>query len=553
MFSLPWPYIVLTSYLIAQGINLLAKWLQWSKLGSEVPEELKDIYDADEYKTFNAYTLAKTNSGFVTSLYNLMIFIAFWFLGGFAWLDRSIMNMGFAEIANGIIYMCILHIGAKTLSLQVDIYSTLVLEERYGFNKTTAWIFIKDRLKVLAHALVVGAPLLGVVLWFLQTLGKDAWLYGFAVFTLFQLVLFFLMPIVILPLFMDMIPLPGGLALTTEEMDKNEVEKGKVEGTESALMRFLHGRAFYETKAECNGKPCWVTKDRRFKGIQVGAELCIHWAVEKARWAISDGTPDKLGTRHALSETDVSPAEAEEQPLQWLMCKESGAFTDETLIKKIKSTRADTGSLRSSLLELADRTGYKGASIFVIDGSSRRSHSNAFCTGFGQFRRICLFNDLLSMMTEQEIVAIVGREIGHDRLHHVHKMLLIQILHSFVMFYALGKFLQSPVIAEAFFVPEPKLYIGFALFNIVWEVFDVFVSVPMIILQRFNEYDADRFSIECNISYAKELKEALKKLMKRSKPNLTPHWFCAFLTYTHPPPDLRMQAIDEYYQKTWQK
>merc|ERR1719463_557357 len=100
-------------------------------------------------------------------------------------------------------------------------------------------------------------------------------------------------------------------------------------------------------------------------------------------------------------------------------------------------TRVDVGTLRKDLLNLADRLGYHGASIFVIDGSARSAHSNAFCIGFGKFRRICLFDTLLSAMDEDEIVAVLGHEIGHDRLYHVHITLIITIAYMAVQFYAL--------------------------------------------------------------------------------------------------------------------
>merc|ERR1719313_3000389 len=92
----------------------------------------------------------------------------------------------------------------------------------------------------------------------------------------------------------------------------------------------------------------------------------------------------------------------------------------------------DIGSLRQRLLDLAERLGYQGASIFVIDGSSRSAHSNAFCTGFGKFRRICLFDTLLPVMEECETIAILAHEIGHDRLFHVHTQLVISIAYLFV-------------------------------------------------------------------------------------------------------------------------
>lgn len=551
--SLSWPYIVLIAYMVPECIALLSKWLQRTKIGSELPAELKDIYDPEEYKKSNAYTLAKSNLSFVSGVYALAIFITFWFAGGFGLLDDALVRLKLPSIVTGVLYVFALPLGMFVLSLPFSIYSTFVLEERFGFNKTTPRTYVKDMLKSFALAILLGAPLLGLILWLLEVVGKYAWLYVFIVVTVFQLVLMFLMPVLILPIFMEMIPLPSGLAFTTEELDKKQKEKMQAENSGSPSMDFLYCRIFYGGDKECNGKPCWVTKDRRFQGTSAGGHLCIHWAEDTNCWAMSDGTPEKLGTRYAQSDSAESPADASKSKFQWRLCGADGASqTDQLLPRSLNFTRADTGSLRTNLLELAEKKGYTGASIFVIDGSTRSSHSNAFCMGFGKFRRICLFDTLLPTMTEQEIVAVLGHEIGHDRLYHVHKMLVVSILHTFVMFFALGQFLTSPVIAEAFYAKQ-KVYIGFVLFSIVWEVVDFFIGIPMVIFQRFNEYDADRFSIECSETHAHELKEALKKLSKRSMANLTPHWFTVFLSYSHPPLDLRMQAIDRVHQQIWKK
>merc|ERR1719197_1829856 len=126
------------------------------------------------------------------------------------------------------------------------------------------------------------------------------------------------------------------------------------------------------------------------------------------------------------------------------------------------------GHLRNQLLTLAKKLDYNCDKLFVIDGSTRSSHSNAFCTGFGRFRRICLFDTLLPNLSEHEIISILGHEIGHDRLYHVHKHLIFSIAYMFVMFFAMGQMMVSPIIAAAFFVTEPKVYVGIVLFSFVW-------------------------------------------------------------------------------------
>lgn len=331
-------------------------------------------------------------------------------------------------------------------------------------------------------------------------------------------------------------------------------------------LNFLSTRAFYAHEKECNGKPCWVTKDRRFAGAKSGATLSISWSTAGdagSRWVLADGEPGAEGaTVYAVAPLSESPKSGEKT--EWEVTQEakdlaaqratdSAAGTAaEPLVKdQLTTTFVDVGSLREKLLELANRLNYTGANIFVIDGSSRSAHSNAFCTGFGRFRRICLFDTLLPLMEEQEIIAVLGHEIGHDRLFHVHTMLVFSLSYIFVMLFAMGQFLTSASISSAFYVSEPKVYLGIVLFSVVWGVIDFAVSIPQVCMSRMNEFAADRYSVDANETYAKSLGDGLKKLMRKSKANLTPHPLYAFLNYSHPPLDQRLKAICEYNQKRY--
>merc|ERR1719181_831640 len=105
------------------------------------------------------------------------------------------------------------------------------------------------------------------------------------------------------------------------------------------------------------------------------------------------------------------------------------------------------------------------------------------------------------------------------------------------MLFAMGQFLTSPAISSAFFVDEPKVYLGIIFFSVVWGAVDFACSIPMTVNTRMNEYAADRYSIDADPTHANYLAEGLKKLMKKSKSNLTPHPFFVFLNYSHPPLD----------------
>lgn len=497
---------------------------------------------------------AKSDLKLTKDIFDIVFFFGFWFLKGFPWLDKIAVGFGLGLIPTGLVYLVLFGIIFYVVDLPFEIYSTFGLEERFGFNKTTPMTFIKDRLKGMVLGGLIGLPVTYIVLWFFSTFPSTGWLYVFLTVTVVQLVLLFLMPVLILPLFMEMIPLPEGSALVTEEVEK------------AGSSNFLSARVFYAHDATPGGKPSWKTKDRRFAGASEGAELSIYRAAEGQEsaglWVVAEGAPpgEPGATAGKVYATTTGEGDGPGAKTAWTLTEEAktaltpkssegddqNALLAKEPMNTMDMTQVNVGQLRQRLLELAERLGYQGASIYVIDGSTRSSHSNAFCMGFGRFRRICLYDTLLPLMSEEEIIAVLGHEIGHDRLYHVHTTLVITIAYMAVQFYALGRFIESNVIAEAFFVPEPKVYLGLILFSLVWGVVDFVFSIPLTVQTRLNEYSADRYSVDADKSHALTLSSGLKKLMKKSKSNLTPHPFYVFLTYSHPPLDVRLEAIADY-------
>merc|ERR1711920_462788 len=120
-------------------------------------------------------------------------------------------------------------------------------------------------------------------------------------------------------------------------------------------------------------------------------------------------------------------------------------------------------------------------------------------------------------MGEGEIIAILGHEIGHDRLYHIHTRLVVGIAFQFLTLYVMGLFLTSREVSTAFYVSQPSVYLGLVLFSTMWSVIEFVFNIPMTIKSRADEYQADRYSVEANQAYAKDLAGGLKKLMKKSK------------------------------------
>lgn len=547
-----WTLVVATLILVPELVSLSSQLLQRSRIGSPVPSELQGIYGEGEYATSNRYSKAKSTVGLLKSVFDIGVFFAFWLLRGFPWLDGLCVSLQLSDLWTGVVFMGLFGIMSNILDLPWDVHSTFVLEEMFGFNKTTARTFIKDRLKGLALMVLLGGPVVLLVLWFFTATGPHAWFWVFLALTAIQVVLLFLTPVLLLPLFMEMIPLPTGTAVITGGLEK------------APGLKFLSTRVLYARSEDGNEKTCWVTKDRRFDGAKAGAVLSISWSRSEGLWTLADGDPKdwpagQTPTFYARSAGAGAPVAGEE--MDWVLTShakslakdaaDAGNPEEPLLPDSMRSSCVDVGSLRSKLRSLADKLGYKGANIYVIDGSTRSEHSNAFCTGFGRFRRVCLFDTLLPVMNESEIVAVLGHEIGHDRLYHVHTRLVLGILQLFVTLFAMGQCLTSPIISSAFFVPEPKVYLGIVLFGYVWGMIDFAVSIPLNMHSRANEFAADRYSVDADRSYARALGDGLKKLHKKSKANLTPHPFFVFLSYSHPPLDARLQAIMQHHKKKW--
>lgn len=546
----PWPIIFAVLVAVPEFIMVVALVLQRSRIGSKVPDALAGIYDAQEYEASMQYTKEKADLSLLHQLFDFIVFFAFWFLKGFPALLGLCERLGWNDIATGLVFFAAMGLLQFVLDLPWSIYRTFWLEAKYDFNRTTAWTFVKDILKSGVLGVVIGAPMGAVVLWFFMATGSYGWLWVWLTITVVQLVLLFLTPVLLLPLFYEMIPLPAGTALLTGEAKKGE-----------GVPEFLCERVFYSTDTtRSDGTPTWATRDRRFEGAARGAELSIVPSAGSAGWAMAEGAPpadDSAPSR--VYATGSDPRSTRGAASEWPLTSEAKSLitrTDgerEQLLARdaLSITHVNVDSLRDRLLALATRLGYVGANIFVIDGSTRSVHSNAFCVGFGRFRRICLYDTLLRDLEESEIIAILGHEIGHDRLYHTHNRLVIIIAYLFVMLFLMGKFITSEVISSAFFVDTPKVYVGLVLFGVVWGVVDFVFSIPVTVLSRKQEYDADRYSVDADESHAALLGTGLIKLMKKSKTNLTPHPFYVFLTFSHPPLDARLDALKEYQSRRY--
>jgi STE24 endopeptidase len=175
-----------------------------------LPDELSDIFDAEEYKKSQLYKRDNTRFSFVTSSLGLLVMLTLFFLGGFGWLDRQIDGLTTHYVVHVLIFFGIFALLSDILTTPFDLYDTFVLEERYGFNRTTPVTFILDKLKGWLIAAILGGGLLALVTWVYMLTGKWFWLIALGLVTLVTLFMTMFYSNLIVPLFNKQTPLEEG-------------------------------------------------------------------------------------------------------------------------------------------------------------------------------------------------------------------------------------------------------------------------------------------------------------------------------------------------------
>jgi STE24 endopeptidase len=206
----PFFFVILFALLLEYAIGVAANLLNLRSLTSEVPPELEGVYPPEDYRKSQEYIRTNTRFDFITSTFSLVVLLSFWFAGGFNYVDQIVRSWGFTPVLNGLFYIGILLMGYGLLTLPFSIYHTFAIEERFGFNRTTRRTFLMDRIKGLGLAALIGAALLSAVLALFQYVGYYAWIYCWIAVTVFSLILEYVAPTWIMPLFNKFTPLEPG-------------------------------------------------------------------------------------------------------------------------------------------------------------------------------------------------------------------------------------------------------------------------------------------------------------------------------------------------------
>jgi len=404
--------IFILSLLVFNGfLSWIVETLNLRHASTKIPEEFQGVYDSEKYAQSQCYLRDNTRFGLLQSGIMLPLTIAFILLGGFHGVHTLAQAASEQMIVQGLVFAGTIILLSQIVSLPFSIYSTFVLEEKYGFNKTTPKTFVLDLLKGGLLTLLLGAPIFALILWIFSSVSY-AWLWAWGAVSAIGLFIQFIAPVIILPLFNEFTPLEGG-------------------------------------------------------------------------------------------------------------------------------------ELRSKIETFADEQKYKLSGIFKIDGSRRSTKSNAYFTGFGKTKRIALFDTLIENHSTDELIGVLAHEIGHCKLGHIKKSILISLASSLLMFFILSLFITQPGLYEAFGIessPEETLYAGLLFFGFLYAPMSMILGLLGNILSRKHEYQADAFSAETTQEPA-EMIHALKKLSVDNLSNLTPHPLKVFLEYSHPPVLERIKAL----------
>jgi STE24 endopeptidase len=200
---------VTVALFVLWNLEFAATLLNLKAFPASVPPELADVMDGDKLDKARDYLRVNAKEGIIKSTVSLAVLLVFWFAGGFGWLDGWTRSLAQGEVATGLLFLTVLFLGQSFVSLPFEVYETFVIENRYEFNRATPATFIMDRVKGLLLAAVIGLPLAALVLWIFGSV-SHAWLWAWLAVTLFQLVLTWLAPSLIMPMFNKFTPMPEG-------------------------------------------------------------------------------------------------------------------------------------------------------------------------------------------------------------------------------------------------------------------------------------------------------------------------------------------------------
>lgn len=374
-----------------------------------VPEAFKASIPLETHQKAADYTIEKNKFGNIESAIGIMFLLVLTLGGGIdtafkLWADADLSPMLKDLGAVGTIFVVM-----TLFEIPASFYQTFVIEEKYGFNKSTVAQFFKDQAMSLGLAAVIGMPLFALILWVMDSLGDSWWVWAWTILISFSLLMSWLFPTVIAPLFNKFTPM-------------------------------------------------------------------------------------------------------------------------------------EDGALKQRIQTLLERCGFHSEGIFIMDGSKRSGHGNAYFTGLGNNKRIVFYDTLVNSLDDEELEAVLAHELGHFKCKHVIKMLVSSSVISFISFAILGWLINEIWFYNGLGVEQPSHAAALLLFMLASPVFTTFMQPISAYFQRKFEFEADSFAAE----HAKgsKLISGLVKLYKENANTLTPDPLYSAFHYSHPPAAIRIAHLE---------
>jgi len=377
-----------------------------------VPAQFAEKIGLTSHQKAADYTIAKTKLGMVMLLVNALVLVGFTLFGGLHWLSVHLVKMTGPGMWYQISLLVAFTIISSVIEFPFSYYSQFVLEEKFGFNKMTLGLFFTDMAKNAMIGAVLGLPLIWVILTLMEKAGSLWWLYAWAFFIAFQMLIMLIFPVVIAPLFNKFWPL-------------------------------------------------------------------------------------------------------------------------------------DNEEVRERIENLSKRVSFALKGIFVMDGSKRSGHGNAYFSGFGGAKRIVFYDTLLERLAPNEIEAVLAHELGHFKLKHIIKRMAVMFALSLVFMAMLGFFKEQIWFYTGLGV-DPMLLaqndaMAMILFMLVLPVFTFLFSPLSAITSRKHEFEADAFAAKH--TNANDLITALVKMYDDNSSTLTPDPLHSAFYDSHPSASVRINHL----------
>lgn len=203
-------YIIIAIATLSYLFDQFLDYINLKAQRRDIPDEIASFYDRDKYLKSLDYHRDQTNFSFYASAFSFLLSMLMLIFGGFGWLDGMLRTYIENDVVLALVFFAILGIGSDILSLPFQLYSTFVIEERYGFNKTTVKTFFVDKLKGYLLGALIGGPLLALLIFLIKAIGPDFWIWFSIIAAGFILFMNMFYTSLVVPLFNKLTPLPDG-------------------------------------------------------------------------------------------------------------------------------------------------------------------------------------------------------------------------------------------------------------------------------------------------------------------------------------------------------